>query len=61
MESQWDIGFDARYLSDILKALISDDVIFKMSQPNRPAVIEPIDGLEDGESILMLSMPLVGF
>ena len=56
-----DIGFDARYLSDILKALISDDVIFKMSQPNRPAVIEPIDGLEDGESILMLSMPLVGF
>ncbi|KAF5271445.1 hypothetical protein FQR65_LT17602 [Abscondita terminalis] len=27
-----------------------------MSQPNRPGIIEPVDGLEENESILMLSM-----
>jgi DNA polymerase-3 subunit beta len=32
----------------------------KMSQPNRPGIIEPVDGLEDEENILMLSMPVIG-
>jgi DNA polymerase-3 subunit beta len=31
-----------------------------MSQPNRPGIIEPVDGLEDSEHILMLSMPVIG-
>jgi DNA polymerase-3 subunit beta len=32
----------------------------KMSQPNRPGIIEPLDGLEENENILMLSMPVIG-
>jgi len=44
----------------MLTILGSDDITMKMSQPNRPGIIEPLDGLEENESILMLSMPVIG-
>jgi len=44
----------------MLSVLASDDITMKMSQPNRPGIIEPLDGLEDNENILMLSMPVIG-
>jgi DNA-directed DNA polymerase III beta subunit len=40
--------------------LNSDDLIIRMSQPNRPGIIEPADGLEENEHIFMLSMPVIG-
>lgn len=54
------IGFSSKFLTEMLSVLSSDDVVIKMSQPNRPGILEPIDGLEENESILMLSMPVVG-
>lgn len=54
------IGFSSRFLSEMLSVLGSDDVTLKMSQPNRPGILEPVDGLEDHENILMLSMPVIG-
>ena len=54
------IGFSSKFLSEMLSVLVSDDITIKMSQPNRPGIIEPIDGLEDEEKILMLSMPVIG-
>ncbi|MGC4130098.1 MAG: DNA polymerase III subunit beta [Bergeyella sp.] len=54
------IGFSSKFLSEMLSVLTSDDITFKMSQPNRPGIIEPVDGLDDEESLLMLSMPVIG-
>lgn len=54
------IGFSSKFLTEMLGILNADDITMKMSQPNRPGIIEPIDGLEDEEKILMLSMPVIG-
>lgn len=54
------IGFSSKFLTEMLSVLGSDDITMKMSQPNRPGIIEPVDGLEDEENILMLSMPVIG-
>mgnify|MGYP000532337331 CR=1 FL=1 len=54
------IGFSSKFLTEMLAVLGSDDVCLKMSQPNRPGILEPIDGLEEDEHILMLSMPVIG-
>ncbi|SEG47415.1 DNA polymerase-3 subunit beta [Halpernia humi] len=54
------IGFSSKFLTEMLSVLNSDDITMKMSQPNRPGIIEPVDGLEDNEHILMLSMPVIG-
>lgn len=54
------IGFSSKFLTEMLSVLGSDDITVKMSQPNRPGIIEPIDGMEDQESLLMLSMPVIG-
>lgn len=54
------IGFSSKFLTEMLSVLGSDDITFKMSQPNRPGIIEPVDGLVENENILMLSMPVIG-
>lgn len=54
------IGFSSKFLTEMLSVLSSDDITMKMSQANRPGIIEPVDGLEDEEKILMLSMPVIG-
>lgn len=54
------IGFSSKFLSEMLSVLGSEDITIKMSQANRPGIIEPIDGMEDEESLLMLSMPVIG-
>ena len=54
------IGFSSKFLTEMLSVLASDDITMKMSQPNRPGIIEPVDGLEPEESLLMLSMPVIG-
>ena len=54
------IGFSSKFLTEMLSELGSDDITMKMWQPNRPGIIEPVDGLEAEENILMLSMPVIG-
>jgi len=54
------IGFSSKFLTEMLSVLVSDDITMKMSQPNRPGFIEPVDGLDAEENILMLSMPVIG-
>ena len=54
------IGFSSKFLTEMLAVLNSEDILIKMSQPNRPGIIEPVDGLDEGEHILMLSMPVIG-
>lgn len=54
------IGFSSKFLTEMLSVLSSEDITMKMSQPNRPGIVEPVDGLDENEHILMLSMPVIG-
>lgn len=54
------IGFSSKFLTEMLAVLSSEDITIKMSMPNRPGIVEPLDGLEEEEHILMLSMPVIG-
>ncbi|HHC79673.1 MAG TPA: DNA polymerase III subunit beta, partial [Flavobacteriia bacterium] len=53
------IGFNSRFLSEMLSNLNSNEVLLEMSLPNRAGILTPIDGLEDGENITLLVMPVM--
>lgn len=53
-----EIGFNARFLIEMLSNLDTEEVIFKFSQPNRAGLIEPSEK-EDHEDVLMLVMPVM--
>lgn len=53
------IGFNSRFLSEMLSNLDADDVQLEMSLPNRAGILTPVDGLEEGEHITMLVMPVM--
>ena len=57
--SDMQIGFNSKFLIEILNNLESDDITLEMSEPSRAGIIRPVDGLEDGEDILMLVMPVM--
>ncbi len=54
-----EIGFNSRFLTEMLSNLESDNISLEMSTPNRAGIISPNDGLEEGEDILMLVMPVM--
>ncbi len=53
------IGFNSRFLSEMLSNLSSNEVLIEMSLPNRAGILTPIDGTEEGEKITMLVMPVM--
>ena len=53
------IGFNSRFLSEMLSNLNANDVQLEMSLPNRAGILTPIDGLDEGEHITMLVMPVM--
>jgi len=53
------IGFNSKFLIEMLSNLDSDEISLNMSVPSKAALIHPQDGLEDGEAITMLVMPLM--
>ncbi len=53
------IGFNSRFLLEMLNHLDSNDIQLEMSLPNRAGILTPIDGLEKGEFITMLVMPVM--
>jgi DNA polymerase-3 subunit beta len=53
------IGFNSRFLTEMLNNLTSDEVQLEMSMPNRAGILTPIDGLDEGEQITMLVMPVM--
>ena len=52
------IGFNARFLIEMLNVIGSDDVTVKLSKPNRAGIMHPVDGPEN-EELLMLIMPVM--
>jgi DNA polymerase-3 subunit beta len=53
------IGFNSRFLTEMLNNLTSDEVQLEMSLPNRAGILTPIDGLDEGEQVTMLVMPVM--
>jgi DNA polymerase-3 subunit beta len=53
------IGFNSRFLSEMLGNLNANDVQLEMSLPNRAGILTPVDGLDEGEHITMLVMPVM--
>lgn len=54
-----EIGFNSRFILDILNNLATDEVIIELSAPNRAGIILPAEREEEGEDILMLVMPVM--
>ncbi len=53
------IGFNSRFFVEMLNNLESSDVQIAMSLPNRAGILTPLDGLEEGEHVTMLVMPVM--
>ena len=53
------IGFNSRFLTEMLNNLTSQDVSLEMSLPNRAGILTPVDGLDQGELVTMLVMPVM--
>ena len=53
-----EIGFNAKFLIEILSNIHSDKVIFKLSEPNRAGLVLAED-IEDEEDLTMLVMPVM--
>ena len=57
--SDMQIGFNARFLIEMLNNMICKEVQFEMSLPNRAGLLTPLDGTEENEQITMLVMPVM--
>lgn len=54
-----EIGFNSRFVIDMLNNIGAEEVSLEMSAPNRAGIILPLDGMEKGEDTLMLVMPVM--
>ncbi len=53
-----EIGFNARYLIEMLSNLYSKNIRFELSAPSRAGILVP-DENDEGEELLMLIMPMM--
>ena len=54
-----EIGFNSRFLVDMVSNLDCDEIILEMSAPNRAGIILPNNNANPSEDILMLVMPVM--
>ncbi len=57
--SEMVIGFNSKFLLEMLSNLHSDDLTLEMSVPSKAGILKPVDGLEEEEDLLMLVMPVM--
>jgi len=53
------IGFNSRFLIEMLNNLDAEEVSLEMSLPNRAGILTPVDSLDEGENVTMLVMPVM--
>jgi DNA polymerase-3 subunit beta len=54
-----EIGFNSRFLQEMLTNIESEEIIIEMSAPNRAGILHPVTGGNDAEDLLMLVMPVM--
>ena len=53
------IGFNSRFLIEMLNNINCNEIKLSMSLPNRAGIITPLDQIDEGEDITMLVMPVM--
>ncbi len=64
LECQYDgddleIGFNSKFLQEILSNVDTDDIHFEMSEPSKAGIILPVGSDDKNEEILLLVMPVM--
>lgn len=54
-----EIGFNSRFVIEMLNNIGSEQICLEMSAPNRAGIILPLDGQDENEDTLMLVMPVM--
>ena len=54
-----EIGFNSRFLQEMLTNIDSEEIIIEMSAPNRAGIMHPVESDNENEDILMLVMPVM--
>jgi DNA polymerase-3 subunit beta len=54
-----EIGFNSKFMQEMLSVLTSENIVLKMSAPNRSGIISPEKNENEHEDILMLIMPVM--
>lgn len=54
-----EIGFNSKFMVEMLNNLETDQVVMELSEPNRAGLILPLDDDNKDEDILMLVMPVM--
>ncbi len=54
-----EIGFNSRFIVEMLNNLDSDEVQLAMSEPSRAGILTPITKTSENEDVLMLVMPVM--
>lgn len=57
--SDMEIGFNSRFIIEMLSNLETENVNIELSDPSRAGIILPVDSEFEGEDILMLVMPVM--
>jgi DNA polymerase-3 subunit beta len=54
-----EIGFNSKFVMEMLSNLESDEITIEMSAPNRAGIIVPTQKSNPAEDVLMLVMPVM--
>jgi len=54
-----EIGFNSKFMLEMLTNIDTDEVMLEMSAPNRAGILTPINNDNKEEAILMLVMPVM--
>lgn len=54
-----EIGFNSRFIIEMLNNLDTDQVVLEMSLPNRAGLLLPAENASENETLLMLVMPVM--
>jgi DNA polymerase-3 subunit beta len=54
-----EIGFNTKFLIEMLNNIDTEEVMIEMSHPTRPGLILPVGNATEGEDVLMLVMPIM--
>jgi DNA polymerase-3 subunit beta len=54
-----EIGFNSRFLVEMLMNIPTENIRIDMSAPNRAGILRPVDNENQAEDLLMLVMPVM--
>ena len=54
-----EIGFNSRFILEMLNNIDCDEITLSMSLPNKAGIISPVDNKDKAEDITMLVMPVM--